>query len=642
MKIIDRCGRYLSSVVYRNIAVLIAVGILRILYSPAGWFPNPELYDLVKPLMAYLVPILFAYTGGKMIGEARGGIIAAFVTMAAIYGSGQEYPMILASLLIGPVMGYLIKQLDKWIEAYIPTGFELLLYNAVSAVVGVFFAILSYEFFGSMMEYFIHVIMLEMQTIIASGLLPFIAVVIEPAKVLFFNNIINHGILEPLGISQLKYGDTSIFFMLETNPGPGIGMLLALFWYSARQSRGDLKSAMTIQFLGGIHEVYFPYALRRPMLIIPLILGGICGNFIFYYFQTGLVATPSPGSILVYMVMVPKQFIPSVIFGIFISAAVSCCFSYLLLIFADKRQSHAGVKGSSYDLLASDFSTNISKPIKTIVFACDGGLASSAMGAAKLKKALSVKGLKDFKVLYTAIDRIPQEADLVIVSEYLKTRTVESAPHAIYRYVSSLIAPQVYEDIIRLLGPDEQISLFEEEGSGSEMDDLAVAALETRSLALNDRLVKKENKHREALHEDTPLNYQVERILLDGVEDSRDASLTMARSLIKLGFVKPSGIQPLLSSQVHTEWLTYGSVAVMTHFAEHPDSVSNPGVLIGELSSPVMMTSGNSISLIVAICTDAHCKEDLLSRMFGLLDDEAWRLKLADSPIEEIRLRLRG
>ena len=175
MKTIDRCGRFLSGVVYRNIAILIATGILRILFSPVGWFPDPHLYDLVTPMMNVLVPILFAYTGGQMIGDTRGGIIAAFVMLCAVYGSNQEYPMILASLLIGPGIGFLIAKIDKWLENVIPSGFELLLYNAISAVVGVIFGLLSFLYLGSVMESFIHILMAEMQLLIASGLLPLIA-----------------------------------------------------------------------------------------------------------------------------------------------------------------------------------------------------------------------------------------------------------------------------------------------------------------------------------------------------------------------------------------------------------------------------------------------------------------------------------
>ncbi|MEZ5089394.1 MAG: hypothetical protein R2719_06495 [Micropruina sp.] len=48
---------------------------------------------------------------------------------------------------------------------------------------------------------------------------------IEPAKILFLNNAINHGILTPLGLAEAAESGKSILFLLEANPGPGLGLL---------------------------------------------------------------------------------------------------------------------------------------------------------------------------------------------------------------------------------------------------------------------------------------------------------------------------------------------------------------------------------------------------------------------------------
>lgn len=479
MRIVDRCGRFLSSIVYNNIALLIAIGILRILFSPKGWIPHEEFYQLVHPMMMYLIPVMFAFTGGRFIGEFRGGLAAAFVTMGVILGSDQEYPMILAALLIGPLMGYLIKQADRWLEHRIPIGFELLIHNVVSALLSVLMALVSYLYVAPIMALLIKGIMLEMQVLISSGLLPLLAIIIEPGKVLFFNNVMNHGILEPLGISQLKHADTSIFFMLESNPGPGFGVLLALFLWKKRQERADVKAAMTIQFLGGIHEVYFPYILSRPMLILPLILGGLTGNFVFAYFHAGLVATPSPGSMLIYLALAPRHTMLVVILGVVSSILMSFGAAYLLLRWRGKKKelhAHATAEQAqiySRALTSSTIEANNAsyRTIQHVAFACDGGLASSAMGAAKLKKLLTQYPDQQINVSYCAVDRIPESADLVVLQEYLRDRLKKTASEATYLFVPSLVEPIVYEQVLQLLLEDGCINKDEPSQIASTLEE---------------------------------------------------------------------------------------------------------------------------------------------------------------------------
>lgn len=681
MKIIDRCGRFLSGVVYRNIAILIATGILRILFSPVGWFPDPTLYDLVTPMMNVLVPVLFAYTGGQMIGDSRGGIIAAFVMLCAVYGSNQEYPMILASLVIGPGMGYFITKIDKWMENVIPSGFELLLYNAISAVVGVIFGILSFLYFGTAMEYFIHILMVEMQVLISSGLLPLIALLIEPGKVLFFNNTMNHGILEPLGISQLNSSDTSIFFMLETNPGPGIGMLLALFLYAAHDSKQDLKSAMTIQFIGGIHEVYFPYALRRPILIVPLILGGMAGNFIFYYFQAGLVATPSPGSILTYLALSPREHLPAIIIGIVVSASVSFCFSYLFLILMKDRASKRAVNSELHATSSASSSapshghlhaqnesaTPVTRrKIQTVVFACDGGLASSAMGAAKLKKALREHKIDDINVSFTAIDRIPQDADLVVVTEYLKGRTVESAEHAIYRYVPSLIADDLYADIIAMIRDSKEkvggempagSSLAETPSSEAEGDVQGLRSGSQSRLPLQSesqpmrpqqpRQARKPQHPRHSREEDASgekaSGYR-ELILPEYVIDATpenlyEAILTSAKHAVRCGLLKPSGLQYVLGQERVTSSDIQHGTAVVADYLQHSDVVSNPGIVMLRCTEAIVLGDGDEVHCLLVICgTEDH--QPVYQEMVKKLGDPAISQGLRQGDAEAAANRL--
>jgi PTS system mannitol-specific IIC component len=275
MKTLDRVGRFLSVMVFQNIAGLIALGMLRIMFGPNGWWPLPEINGLITPMTEYFIPILFGYTGGKMIGDHRGGVVAAFVIIGLVAGNSSAYTMILPAMVIGPAMGFIIKKADKWLESRIPLGLELLCYNVTAGLIGLLFTMAAYYYISPVFVQGLHVIVTGAATIVSSGYLWLIALVIEPAKILFFNNVINHGILEPLGINQTKEFGKSVFFLLESNPGPGFGLLMAYLIRSIKQEKGNVRSAVVIQLIGGIHEVYFPYALRRLLLIIPLILGGM-------------------------------------------------------------------------------------------------------------------------------------------------------------------------------------------------------------------------------------------------------------------------------------------------------------------------------------------------------------------------------
>ncbi|MBU5444639.1 PTS sugar transporter subunit IIA [Paenibacillus sp. MSJ-34] len=600
MKILDRCGRFLSGIVYQNIAVLIAVGFLRILFSPAGWIPNPELYDIVNPMMTYLVPILFAYTGGRMLGDTRGGVIAAFVTIMAVIGSDREYPLILPALLIGPFVGWFIKKVDTWMEDRIPVGFELLFHNAVSGAIGVIFGLFSYLCLVPMMTIFIHAALHGTEVLIRSGMLPILAFVIEPAKVLFFNNVMNHGILEPLGMNQLKSAHTSIFFILEANPGPGFGMLLATYLWSRDKKRGELKTAITIQLLGGIHEVYFPYVLMKPMLIFPLIMGGLTGNLIFYLLDTGLVATPSPGSLLVIMAMTPKSGYAGVLCGIAAAAAVSFSISYIMLRLLKKgdvkdepgRERTRPDEGGGETDERSGNGIDKERTIAKIVFACDGGMASSAMGAAKLKKALKAKKIEHIQVIYTGIDRIPKDADLVVVHQQLKKRMKQSLAEANYLFVPSLIDSELYQHILKLIESSRPVPRAKEPETGAKLQQA-------------DRL---------------PL--RKEQFLLDlRVKDKWEAIEIAGRRMIDLGMAKDEEyIQEMKNREsMHSTWIGSG-IAVPHGLDPDSDSIVQPGWVMIRFAEETMFGEDERVRLMFAICGKGNEQLDLISKLAFLVE----------------------
>jgi len=161
------------------------------------------------------------------------------------------------------------------------------------------------------------------EKLVNHSLLPLASLIIEPAKVLFLNNAINHGVLTPLGAADVTTKGKSILFMLEANPGPGAGLLLAYLVFGPRSLRPTVPAALIIQFFGGIHEVYFPYVLMRPKMVLATIAGGASGIAIFQLFGVGLTGPAAPGSFFAFMGVTAKGDYPGVILGIAVAAAVS-------------------------------------------------------------------------------------------------------------------------------------------------------------------------------------------------------------------------------------------------------------------------------------------------------------------------------
>ncbi|WP_342046847.1 PTS sugar transporter subunit IIA [Bacillus sp. OTU530] len=459
MKYLDRIGRLISRMVFKNMAVLILVGLIRVVFGPIGWSPNQEIYQVAVLMVSYFIPVLFAYTSAQMLGKHRGGVVAAIVMFVLVIENPSSIPMILPSMVIGPAIGYSIKNISRWLEGRIPTGFELLFNNIIDALTAILFICIGIQWANPIFIKMMNVILQQVEFLTQSGYLPLLALIIEPGKALFFNSVINHGILEPLGIQQAQENGKSLLFLLETNPGPGFGMLLGCYFYLNGKEKENLKAALPVHVLGGIHEVYFPYALMQPLLLIPLILGGMAGNLLFYLLDAGLAATPSPGSVILLLMMAAKGTHMAVAVGFLASAAVSFFGSVLVLSYDHKRRAinqteiideviDEVIHEDIYDSLLTPLEAKEKKmEVKNIIFACDAGMGSSAMGAAALQKRLKQENL-DIMVDNLSVDDIPQDADIVISNIRLTERAHACAPQAEHISVTSFLDRSFHEELI--------------------------------------------------------------------------------------------------------------------------------------------------------------------------------------------------
>jgi mannitol PTS system EIICBA or EIICB component len=337
---VQRFGGFLAGMVIPNIGAFLAWGLITAFFIPTGWIPNEDLEQLVGPMIFFLLPILIGYTGGRLVHGQRGAVVGAIATAGVAIGGfvGTEIggetvmtPMFLGAMIMGPLGGWLIKQFDEAVMHRVRSGFEMLVGTFSAGILGAILAILAYWVIGPIVAVISEAAGDAVEFLVDNTLLPLTSIIVEPAKVLFLNNAINHGVLAPLGVAEAAEEGKSILFMIETNPGPGLGLLLAYWFFGPRPLRPSAPGAIIIQFFGGIHEIYFPYVLMRPITIVGLIAGGMAGVFTFLVTGAGLTATPSPGSIFAYFAVTPKGGFFGMIAGVTVAAAVSFAVNALIL-----------------------------------------------------------------------------------------------------------------------------------------------------------------------------------------------------------------------------------------------------------------------------------------------------------------------
>lgn len=449
-------GRFLSGMVMLNIGAFIAWGLITALFIETGWCPNEKLAQFVTPMSTVLLPLLIAYTGGSAVAGQRGGVIGAIATMGVIVGS--DIPMFIGAMIVGPLAAWIIKKFDKAVEGHIKAGFEMLVNNFSLGIIGAILACLAMYGVAPLVTGMNSVMRAGVDVFVSHGLLPLASIFIEPAKVLFLNNAINHGILSPMGIQQVEETGKSIFFLLEANPGPGLGILLAYCIAGKGNAKSSAPGAVIIHFLGGIHEIYFPYILMNPLLLISVIAGGASGIFCFNLFNVGLTAPASPGSIIAIMMMAEKHSYLGLIVGVAVAALVSFAISVPILKFMGKdtsledaqRQKDAmkkQAKGIAAETAATVPAANTGKVTK-IAFACDAGMGSSAMGATVLKKKLAAAGLEEIEVIHTPVSSIPADVQIVVTHEELGERAAHSNPNAERILITNFLAAPEYATLV--------------------------------------------------------------------------------------------------------------------------------------------------------------------------------------------------
>ncbi|MGX5356742.1 PTS mannitol transporter subunit IICBA [Kocuria sp. KH4] len=481
---VQRFGTFLSGMIMPNIGAFIAWGLITALfietspflpYGPIGGFgtdaEGTPHTGLVGPMITYLLPLLIAYTGGRMVYDVRGGVVGAIATSGVIVGAG--IPMFIGAMIMGPLTAWLMKKIDAIWDGKIKPGFEMLVNNFSAGIFGGLMAIVGFFVVGPAVTVFSEAAARVVDFLVANNLLPLTSILIEPAKVLFLNNAINHGILTPLGTTQALEEGKSILFLLEANPGPGLGILLAYMVFGRGTARASAPGAALIHFVGGIHEIYFPYVLMKPALILAAIAGGASGVLTFTLLGAGLQAPAAPGSIIAVLAQTPPS--AGNYLGVLAGVAIATVVTFLVAAVILKTSKDKGegdlaeatsrmetMKGRKSSVASAMVGTSGGAdsggttarelgdggPVRHIVFACDAGMGSSAMGASVLRNKVKAAGFGDVKVTNAAIANLTDDFDIVVTHQDLATRARPKVPGAALVTVDNFMGSPRYDEIV--------------------------------------------------------------------------------------------------------------------------------------------------------------------------------------------------
>ncbi|QTF06564.1 PTS mannitol transporter subunit IICBA [Brenneria izadpanahii] len=611
---VQNFGRFLSNMVMPNIGAFIAWGIITALFIPTGWLPNETLAKLVGPMISYLLPLLIGYTGGRLVFGERGGVVGAITTMGVI--AGTDIPMFMGAMIAGPLGGWAIKRFDRLVDGKIKSGFEMLVNNFSAGIIGMLLAILSFLAIGPLVELFSQALAAGVNVMVRNGLLPLTSIFVEPAKILFLNNAINHGIFSPLGIQQATETGKSIFFLIEANPGPGLGVLVAYMIFGRGNAKESAPGAAIIHFLGGIHEIYFPYVLMNPRLIIAVILGGMTGVFTLGLLGGGLISPASPGSILAVLAMTPKGAYFANIVAITAAFAVSFVVSVILLKStknkteedlseATRRMQDMKSSAKGGDRANAGVSGDLST-VRKIIVACDAGMGSSAMGAGVLRKKVQDAGLKNVSVTNSAINNLPEDVDLVITHRDLTERALRHAPQAQHISLTNFLDSQLYSDLVaRLVAAQGGAS----QAPVSEAAKPDVAAEGSKLFQLS-----------------------AANVFLNQHADTKEQAIRFAgEQLVKGGYVEPAYVDAMLEREKLTTTYLGESIAVPHGTIEAKDQVLKTGVVFCQFPDGVRFGESDDdvARLVIGIAARNNEHIQVIASLTNALDDESVIERLA-------------
>lgn len=615
---VQNFGRFLSNMVMPNIGAFIAWGFITALFIPTGWLPNETLAKLVGPMITYLLPLLIGYSGGKLIAGERGAVVGTIATAGVIVGT--DIPMFLGAMIAGPTGGWAIKRFDKWADGKIKSGFEMLVNNFSSGIIGMILAILFFWLIGPAVKALSTMLAAGVDILVKAHLLPLTSIFVEPAKILFLNNAINHGIFSPLGIQQSQEFGQSIFFLIEANPGPGLGVLLAYIVFGKGTAKQTAGGATIIHFFGGIHEIYFPYVLMNPRLLLAVIAGGVSGVFTLVLFNVGLVAPASPGSIIAVLLMTPQNAIVGVLASVAIAATVSFVIASFFLKIQKEENGHSLEKMQAASK-AMKSGVQLNTPTRyqgaqKIFVACDAGMGSSAMGASMLRKKVKEAGLA-IEVTNCAINDLPEDAQLVITHQDLTLRAKKHTPNAMHFSLNNFLDAHFYDNLVQDLS------------NTKVADAVKVSTLEPQDAP------------------QTAFALTEKQVFLGLKAANKEEAIRFAgERLVESGFVLPSYVDAMFEREKMVSTYLGEGIAVPHGTIEAKDAVLKTGVVVCQYPEGVKFNEDEEDSiakLVIGIAAKNNEHLQVVSAITNALDSEdAIRILSETNDVEKVLALLKA
>lgn len=625
---VQNFGRFLSNMVMPNIGAFIAWGLITALFIPTGWFPNKTLAALVGPMITYLLPLLIGYTGGRLLGGDRGGVVGAITTMGVIIGS--DIPMFLGAMIAGPLGGWSIKHVDRFFEGKIKSGFEMLVNNFSAGITGMILAIVTFYIVGPAVTWLSEALKVGVNFLVQNDLLPLTSVFVEPGKILFLNNAINHGIFTPIGTQQALTDGLSPLFLIEANPGPGMGILMAYIIFGRGTAKLSAPGAAIIHFFGGIHEIYFPYVLMNPRLLLAVILGGMSGVFTLTLFNAGLQAPASPGSIFAVLLMTPKPALIGVILDVIVSFTVTFLIASVLVrnhrSEIDEGDSLADAQARTQQMKteskgSSAATTTVRTQINSIIVACDAGMGSSAMGAGMLHRKLEQAGLGHISCVNKAIndlDGLP--VDLVITHQDLTERAKQHAPDAEHLSLTNFLDGAFYSALVQ--------RLQEQQGDATSTTTTAPAQAGETDESLTE----------------SGFSLSIDNIAVGLASESKEEAIRrVGEMLVAAGYAEPPYIDAMFEREQQVTTYLGNGVAVPHGTNEAKGAVIKTGVVICQYPQGVQFGDDpeDKAKLLIGIAAKSDEHLTVLSNLAGVLEDKVALTRLTTKPdAEYIRDRL--
>lgn len=602
---IRRFGGFMSGMVMPNLGAFVGWGIMAALFIPNGWLPNEQLNELVGPILNYVFPLLIGYTAGYNIHGQRGGVIGLFASMGVVVGS--DITMISGAMIMGPLAAWVLKKFDQAIDGKIKPGFEMFVNNFSLGIIGAIFTIVAFLSVGPAIRGLVAILTAGVQWATDNRMIPALSIFMAPAQVLFLNNVVNHGILAPIGYAQAAELGKSIMFLVDTNNGPLLGTLFSIALFGRGKSKNTAPMAMFIAGIAGIGEVYFPFVLGNPIMVFATMGGLAVSLYLQVLLGGGLIGVASPGSLINIALMTPKDAIfanfVSILAGFIVSTLIGM---FLLKTFGSGEDSKEYAVGNRKVKSVADFAKQSAKQtallkemdaaVQKIIVACDSGMGSSAMGASVLKNLLKKENLTGITVLNSSANKIDSDADLVITLDSLIERAKISGDNDQIAYIP-------INNFLKESDYDEALAFVKERNQHGPVQDTAEAIEDG---AMIDRKILNE----------------ANILLNQSFKNVEEAIVASGQILVDKGYVTKDYIDQMLERNQRLPVYVGNHVAIPHGLEESRGAIKESGVSIVQVPEGVAFPDGEIAYVFIGIAGKDNSHLEILSVITSSLIDE--------------------